>query len=474
MLNRDLETLIRENFSHTPTQEQAQALALFADFLLSENLSSAFVLKGYAGTGKTSLMAALVKSLKLLKRRCILLAPTGRAAKVLSHYTHRPAYTIHKRIYRQKAFSEDMGEFSLNKNLLKNALFIVDEASMIANDGFSQSPFGTGRLLDDLITYVYGEESGCRILFLGDTAQLPPVGEEQSPALEAEYLRGYGLDVLEFTLKEVVRQEQDSGILHNATLLRKQMQEEEFLLDLPKVNVDFSDVSVVTGAELIEEIENSYREVGMEDAIVICRSNKRAGIFNNGIRKTILYREDELNSGDMLMIAKNNYFWSEEIEGMDFIANGDIAIVERVYAYQELFGFKFADVLLSFPDYDDAEVEVKILLDTLSSDSPSLSAEQSKLLFYEVQKDYADIANKKERYKKIKGDPYFNALQVKYAYAVTCHKAQGGQWAHVYVDQGYIAEDMVNTDYYRWLYTAFTRATEHLYLINWSENQIEE
>lgn len=469
MLNNDLDALVRCNFSHTPTKEQAEAIRLFSKFLLGGNAMSAFILNGYAGTGKTSLVAALVKTLKMLNRQCVLLAPTGRAAKVLSQYTGVPAYTIHKKIYRQKAFSEEPGQFSLNKNMHRNALFIVDEASMIANDGLSGSLFGTGRLLDDLVTFVYAEDTGCRLLFLGDTAQLPPVGEEASPALESEYLRGYGLDVLECTLKEVVRQEHDSGILYNATTLRSEMEKESNVFELPKIVTKFPDITPVKGAELIEQLENSYRKVGMDETIVICRSNKRAGIFNNGIRNTILYREDELNSGDILMVAKNNYYWSTAIEGLDFIANGDIAVVKRVRKTQELYGFRFATVLLAFPDYGDVEIEAKILLDTLQAETPALTSEQNRQLFYAILEDYADLPTKKQRYNKIKEDPYYNALQVKYAYAVTCHKAQGGQWAHVYIDQGYVTKENLTPDYYRWLYTAFTRATEHLYLVNWSD-----
>lgn len=469
MLNNDLDALVRCNFSHTPTKEQAEAIRLFSKFLLGGNAMSAFILNGYAGTGKTSLVAALVKTLKMLNRQCVLLAPTGRAAKVLSQYTEVPAYTIHKKIYRQKAFSEEPGQFSLNKNMHKNALFIVDEASMIANDGLSGNLFGTGRLLDDLVTFVYAEGTGCRLLFLGDTAQLPPVGEEASPALESEYLRGYGLDVFECTLKEVVRQEHDSGILHNATTLRSEMEKESNVFELPKIVTKFPDITPVKGAELIEQLENSYRKVGMDETIVICRSNKRAGIFNNGIRNTILYREDELNSGDILMVAKNNYYWSTAIEGLDFIANGDIAVVKRVRKTQELYGFRFATVLLAFLDYGDVEIEAKILLDTLQAETPALTSEQNRQLFYAILEDYADLPTKKQRYNKIKEDPYYNALQVKYAYAVTCHKAQGGQWAHVYIDQGYVTKENLTSDYYRWLYTAFTRATEHLYLVNWSD-----
>ena len=325
----------------------------------------------------------------------------------------------------------------MNVNLHQHALFIVDEASMISNEGLSGNLFGSGRLLNDLIQYVYGGQ-GCRLILVGDTAQLPPVGEEESPALSADALKGYGLSVTEQVLTQVVRQKLDG----------------------------FPDVCRITGADLIETINTCYDQAGMDETIIICRSNKRANLYNKGIRNTILYREDELNTGDILMVAKNNYFWGADVKELDFIANGDIAEVRRVRRIHEMYGFRFADVLLSFPDYGDIELETKVLLDTLHSDSPALTKEESDRLFYAVLEDYQDIPTKRERMKKMKADPWYNALQVKYAYAVTCHKAQGGQWKRIFIDQGYIAEDMLTPDYYRWLYTAFTRATETLYLVN--------
>ncbi len=407
-----------------------------------------------------------------LQQKCVLLAPTGRAAKVFSHYAQHPAYTIHKKIYRQRNFSNDLDNFSLDDNLHQHTLFIVDEASMIANDGLSGAVFGTGRLLDDLIQYVYSG-TGCRLMLIGDTAQLPPVGEEESPALSADRLRGYGMEVYEAQLTEVVRQMHDSGILWNATELRRYISEEDFFT-LPSVRVEgFPDIRTVSGSELIEVINDCYGQTGMDETIVVCRSNKRANIYNRGIRNTILYREDELNSGDLLMVAKNNYFWTEGCKEMDFIANGDIAVVRRVRRTREAYGFRFADVVLAFPDYDDMELEVKLLLDTLHTDTPALPKELNDKLFYSVLEDYADIAVKRERMKKMKADPHYNALQVKYAYAVTCHKAQGGQWKRVFLDQGYMTEDMLTPDYFRWLYTAFTRATEILYLVNWPKEQME-
>lgn len=472
MLNEFLSKKIKQHFAHTPTPGQEQAINAFADFLYSRQTEHVFLLRGYAGTGKTSLVSALVKTLDELKQRCVLLAPTGRAAKVFSHYAGHAAYTIHRRIYRQRSYSNETDNFTMNFNAQQHTLFIIDEASMISNDGLSGGMFGSGRLLDDLMQFVYGGQ-GCRLMLVGDTAQLPPVGAEESPALSADVLRGYGMEVTECTLTEVVRQEHDSGILYNATLLRHAMADLSGGT-LPVVRVKgFPDIRTVNGNELIELIDECYAKAGMDETMIICRSNKRANLYNNGIRNTILYRDDELNTGDVLMVAKNNYFWGADCKELDFIANGDIATVRRVRRTHDMYGFRFADVTLTFPDYDDLELDVKILLDTLHSDSPALTKEQSDRLFSAVWEDYADISTKHERMKKMKTDPWYNALQVKYAYAVTCHKAQGGQWQRVLVDQGYVTEDMLSVDYFRWLYTAFTRATETLYLVNWPEEQTE-
>lgn len=473
MLNNDLSQQIKRNFSYKPTEEQENALNSFSNFLLSPSSEKIFVLRGYAGTGKTSLVSALVKTLGEVGRKCVLLAPTGRAAKVFSLYSHHPAYTIHRRIYRQRVFSGDMENFTLNTNLHRQTLFIVDEASMIANEGLSGASFGTGRLLDDLIEYVYSVP-GCSLMLVGDTAQLPPVGEEQSSALSVPVLQGYGLEVTECLLTQVVRQAADSGILYNATLLRHSIMKDA-CFGLPSVRIGkFPDVKVIQGGDLIEAISDSYDKVGMDETIIICRSNKRANLYNRGIRNTILYREDELNAGDVLMVAKNNYFWGADCKELDFIANGDVAVVRRVRRVREMYGFRFADVVLRFPDYGDLELEVTLLLDTLHTDFPSLPREQGEKLFEAVFEDYAHLSSKRERIKKIKEDPYYNALQVKYAYAVTCHKAQGGQWQRVFLDQGYLTDEMVSPDYYRWLYTAFTRATETLYLVNWPKEQLSE
>ncbi len=472
MINNYLERQIKEIFHFQPTKEQDFVIKMLATFLLSPKSDLLFLLRGYAGTGKTSLVGALVKTLDMLKQKTILLAPTGRAAKVLSSYANHPAFTIHKKIYRQKSFADESASFSICDNLNKHTLFLVDEASMISNEGLSGSMFGSGRLLDDLIQYVYSGE-GCRLLILGDTAQLPPVGEEQSPALSAMMLAGYGLEVMEANLTQVVRQAESSGILWNATALRKLLVQDE-CYSLPKIRITgFPDVKVVPGNELMEALEACYDNDGLEETIVVCRSNKRANIYNNGIRSRILWREGELNNGDLLMIAKNNYYWTEQEKDMDFIANGELAVVQRVRRQSELYGFRFVDVTLTFPDQDNYELDANLLLDTLQSESPALTRADADRLFNAVLEDYADIPLKRERMKKMKADPYYNALQVKYAYAVTCHKAQGGQWKNVFIDQGYMSDEYLSPDYFRWLYTAFTRATGTLYLVNYPQEQTE-
>lgn len=474
-----LQDLLLQNFAFQPTSDQSDTIKSLSQFILSEDKDEAFILKGYAGTGKTSLIGALVKTMEQLERKCVLMAPTGRAAKVFSLYANHPAFTIHKRIYRQKSIDKD-SIFSLNFNMLSNVLFIVDESSMISNDKLlsSGSAYGTGNLLDDLVHFVYSG-NGCRLILMGDTAQLPPVGEYESPALQVDEIRGYGLNVRCHTLTQVVRQAESSGILWNATMLRKKISDED-IFDLPKIRLQgFSDIKNVPGNELIETISNCYNQYGTDETMVVCRSNKRANIYNNGIRNQILGREEELSSGDLVMIAKNNYYWTAQdkdeagklLAPVEFIANGDIAIVERVSNERKLYGFRFADCWLRLPDYNDYEFFATVLLDTLHSEAPSLTREQNDNLFNKVMEDYMDIPNKKNRLKKLKEDPYFNALQIKYAYAVTCHKAQGGQWTNVFIDQGYMTEDMLGQDYFRWLYTAFTRATERLYLVNWKEEQ---
>ncbi len=467
MINSHLSRQIRQNFPHTPTNEQLFALNILADFLLSANENSALLLKGYAGTGKTSLVGALVKTMSGLKQKSVLLAPTGRAAKVLSNYAGQQAFTIHKKIYRQDAFSNDLSAFHPSDNLHKDTLFIVDEASMISNQGIDSHYFGSGRLLDDLIHYVYSGEN-CRLMLMGDTAQLPPVMQVESPALQADILRGYNLQVDEIQLREVVRQDLNSGILYNATLLRDSLRNNRVEI-YPKLTVKgFPDIQMINGSELIEAISNAYSKDGLDDTIVISRSNKRANIYNNGIRNQILYREEELSTGDRLMIVKNNYFWTRNNKEIDFIANGEIVQVLRVRNESHVYGFRFCDVTVRFQDYD-MELDIKILLDTLQTEAPALPKELNDKLFYTILEDYQDISTKSGKMKKMKENPHYNVVQVKYAYAITCHKAQGGQWKNVFLDIGYMTEEMLGENFYRWLYTAMTRATDRLYLVNLPE-----
>ncbi|QIK58988.1 AAA family ATPase [Dysgonomonas sp. HDW5A] len=455
---------IKKNFQFEPTSEQAEALDMITDFLFSRVSDSIFLLKGYAGTGKSSLIGALVKTMTDFEQKTVLLAPTGRAAKVFSSYSSHPAFTIHKKIYRQKRFSGEASGFVPMDNLHKDTLFIVDEASMISNDGIDSFSFGTGRVLDDLIHYVYGGEN-CRLLLIGDEAQLPPVMQESSPALQIDILKGYGLDVLSTTMTQIVRQAGNSGILFNATHIRNALLENTTEL-FPKLKLDgFDDIRKVSGEELIDEISAAYDRDGIEETMIVSRSNKRANIYNEGVRNRILYREEELSSGDMLMVTKNNYFWTENIEQVDFLANGELLEILRVRRTQEIYGFRFCDVLVKHPDYD-IELEIKILIDTLHSETTGLSQEKNAELFYNILEDYADITTKNGKMQKMKVDPFYNAVQVKYGYAVTCHKAQGGEWTNVFLDIGYITEEHLGINFYRWLYTALTRASKRLYLVN--------
>ena len=486
MVVDELKYKILQQFGFPPTQEQANALDVFARFLTDRNPQVVMILRGSAGTGKTSLSGAIVRTLQAIRQKVMLLAPTGRAAKVFSLNSGTPAYTIHRRIYREKSFSGVDGQFNLNDNLFTDTLFMVDEASMIANLGLGGMNFGSGCLLDDLVHFVYQGRND-RLMLIGDKAQLPPVGEEESPALNAAMLQGYGLTVYECDLNEVLRQSEQSGILYNATMIRQMITHDD-ITQLPKIRFSgFSDIKPMPGAELIEALADSYHHVGLDDTIVVTRSNKRANIFNQGIRNMVLDREEELSQGDILMIVKNNYYWMEEerkkikekdnqVQSNDipaFLANGDRAKVLKVRRRIDLYGFRFATLLLQFPDYGNYELEATVLLDTLMSEAPALTHDQQEQLFRQIEEDYQDVPLKADRMKAIRQDQFYNALQVKFAYAVTCHKAQGGQWAHVYVDQGYMTDDMLTPDYIHWLYTAFTRATEMLYLVNWPETQIE-
>ncbi len=494
MLTQEITRQVLAEFPFAPTAEQARAVATLAAFLADPDPRAVMILRGSAGTGKTALAGAIVRALARLRRRVLLLAPTGRAAKVFARTSGHEAFTIHRRIYREKAFTGVGGEFRLNDNLYRNVLFMVDESSMIgmAAEG---SPFGSGRLLDDLVSYVY-QGSGDRLLLIGDRAQLPPVGEEASPALSDEVMAGYGLKVWSADLAEVLRQASGSGILYNATVVRDMLLRAD-TGGLPRIRFHgFADIARVTGDELIEALSASYSEVGVDETMVITRSNKRAHAYNQGIRNTVLDRDDIISGGDMLMVVKNNYYWTEKDaadweagkdgasghdDGHDdgssarlaFIANGDRAEVMRVSNSREFYGFHFADAWLRFPDYDDYEMEATIMLDSLVSEAPALTREQNEALFRGVEEDYADVPLKRDRMARIRQDAYFNALQVKFAYAITCHKAQGGQWSHVYVDQGYMTADMLTPDYLHWLYTALTRATDKLFLVNWPGGQTD-
>jgi len=495
---------IAAEFPHVLTLQQREASRQIGAFLADPRSDRAFILRGYAGTGKTSLISAVVRVWRKLQRPVLLLAPTGRAAKVFSLHAGLPATTIHKAIYRQQTFKGEDTIFDRGWNGAKDALFIVDESSMIANQG-GNSQFGTGQLLDDLVQFVYAG-AGCKLLLVGDTAQLPPVGETESPALQPRTMERYGLHVRSYELTEVIRQARTSAVLSNATLLRQFISnfttqdshlaiqsadnpEEQGKIPsdalnekgLPLIKVGTkTEVKIIPGEELIESLEQSYRNWGTDDTIIVTRTNKRANIFNNGVRARILDREDILCRGDLVMAVRNNYHWtalaqSQLPEGqqlpLSFIANGDSAEIVRYHNVHTMHGLQFADVTLRFADYDEIEIECRVILDTLQAEAPALTSEQQTQLYESVLSDYADIPNQRERMKAIRQDPYYNALQIKYAYAVTCHKAQGGQWHEVYVDQGYLPEDLDPLSYYRWLYTAFTRTTGHLYLVNWPQDQ---
>lgn len=465
MLQNFIANAIKGQLPFAPNEQQIQLLDMLGEFLMSTNPQKVFLLRGYAGTGKTSVVSALVRALNELKQKTMLLAPTGRAAKVIAGYSGFPAFTIHKKIYRQKSMSEF--QFQLTDNLYNHTLFIVDEASMISNTGTDMA-FGSGRLLDDLIQFVYGGE-GCSLLLLGDTAQLPPVMQLHSPALESDKLLGYGLCVHEFTLTHVVRQALESGILHNATLLRQQISDEQ-TNQFPKLELEgFPDIQKISGMELIDEIQRSYDGVGIEDTIVVTRSNKRANLYNNGIRSRVMMREDELTNGDLLMVTRNNYFWNKPYKEIDFIANGDILEVVRVRKHYNVYGFRFVDLSLRSLDYN-WEIDARVWLDGLQAESPSQMNEMTSKLFEAVAEDYPEISNRRMLVKQVMENEFFNALQVKFAYAVTCHKAQGGQWKKVFIDPGQISDEQLNSDFYRWFYTALTRATESVYLLNLPNN----
>lgn len=458
---RQFATEVINCLPYEPNDEQMELLATFAHFMLYGIPQAVMLVNGYAGTGKTSMIGGIVKALSERGRKTVLLAPTGRAAKVFTEYSGHSAYTIHRKIYRQNSYLSD--GFSLAENKHTDTIFIVDEASMISN-GSEGSVFGTGRLLDDLIHYVYSG-IGCRLVLMGDVAQLPPVGQTESPALSAEFLRGYALQVYSVSLKQIARQAAESGILYNATILRQVM--ESGVMCVPKLELmRFHDIDAITGEFLLETISDCYDRDGMSETAVVTRSNKRATLFNRGIRGSILYREDELVSDDILLVSKNNYFWAADYEQIDFIANGDVVRVKRVWGeIERRYGLDFANVTVEFPDLDHVEMDVKIIVSCLGSDAPALTAAQSERLYSSIMAELT--GDKRTRYRELKKNPYFNALQVKYAYAITCHKAQGGQWQNVFIDMGAIMpEAFTQLDFYRWLYTAITRARSRVYLIN--------
>lgn len=470
MLQSHIQAVLSDNLGHTPTGDQEAAIESLASYVIENNNESIFILRGYAGTGKTSLINALVKTLETFRFKSVLLAPTGRAAKVLSAYSGRQSYTIHKKIYRQKGSGDGMGLFALNYNRDRETYFIIDEASMINNGSSEQSVFGSGRLLDDLVEFVYSG-TDCKLILVGDTAQLPPVGSDYSPALSESEMGLYGFGIRSAELRQVVRQSETSGILMNATTIRE-MLDEGILADPSFTTRDYNDVIALTGEELMEEIEAAYSFSGVEGTSIIVNSNRMANRYNQGIRNRILYREEEISSGDMLMVVKNNYYWTGEDENIDFIANGDIARIRKIKGFEERYGYRFADMTLEFPDYN-IEIEVKVNLETLNSDTASLSSDQNRELYGKVLEDYLHLKSKKKQFEAIKNDPFFNALQIKFAYAVTCHKAQGGQWERVFIDQGMFNRVPVTVDYLRWLYTAVTRATDRLYLVNFDRKFFE-
>ena len=472
MLNRFVSDMIVKEIGYEPTNSQNLLSGQLSEFISSDQKNQAYLIKGYAGTGKTTVINALVKVLDKLKIQSVLLAPTGRATKVLTQYTGKSASTIHKKIYRKHS-GDWNGRFSLDRNLHKNTVFIVDEASMISNTTQDQSIFGSGYLLSDLIEYV-NSGSNCRLIISGDTAQLPPVGLKLSPALNKEELELFNLMVYSMELTDVVRQSLDSGILANATFLRNLLARKSFT-GFWKIKLNrYHDIIKISGGELIEEISNCYDRYGIGETIVITRSNKRANQFNEGIRRSILFREEQISRGDLLMIVKNNYYWSKQSEEFDFIANGDIAEVIKIGKYEERYGFHFVTVELKFIDYKNITLDCKIILDSLFIEAPALTGEDYKKLYEAIAEDFPDIKNKRQLWEKIKENEYYNALQVKFSYAVTCHKAQGGQWKAAFIDHGYLTKEMIDREFLRWAYTAFTRSTEKLYLVNFSKEFFSE
>ena len=467
MTSTNIATQIYSKICFQTTFSQKKIIENLSDYISGDDFNSVFVLNGYAGTGKTTVIAALVGALRECGIKPVLLAPTGRAAKVLARYSGCKTLTVHKRIYRQRTNADYESKYSLDINRESDAVFIVDEASMLADTPGDGQIFGSGSLLDDLVKYVRSGKR-CRLILVGDNAQLPPVGCDHSPALDTARMQAFG-PVIYDSMDEVVRQQAESGILFNATLVRCML--ENGIYEVPHFETDFPDIERIEGGEFMEKLQDCYDRYGRDETIVITRSNKRANRYNEGIRRYVLAAEEEIESGDMLMVVKNNYHYTDRIEDcpMNFIANGDTARLVRLRRFEEFYGFRFAEAVLSFGDYDDMEIGCKILLDTISSESPSLTREENQRLFAEVEKDYLDIRSRIKRFKEIRENPHFNAVQVKFAYAVTCHKAQGGQWSAVFVDRCLFGDEPMTKDMLRWLYTALTRATEKLYLVNFDE-----
>ena len=462
-------------FKYEPTACQEGLLREVADFISSDE-DDILVVNGYAGTGKTTAISAVISVLKDYQTKCVLLAPTGRAAKVLSSYAGQPAFTVHKHIYRQKSVGGDgFGQFSLFMNKDKETVFVVDEVSLMGIDAGQQqstAAFGTGNLLEDLITFVRSGAE-CKLILIGDSAQLPPVGLDASPALLKDYMLMMG-GVRFAELSTVVRQQQESGILHNATLVRQLISEMEYgpgVIDLCDLGLElegFDDIERISGGELIEKISDAYSAYGEDETIILCRSNKRAIKYNLGIRSTVQFKEERLVRDDKLMIVKNCYQFLDGLEGVSYIANGDIAKLQKISKFEERYGLQFAEARISFPDYDDQEIVAKVILDTLESESASLTYEQSNMLYQGVNDDYSHLTTKKKRYEAVREDKYYNALQLKYANAITCHKSQGGQWRCVFIDNAFWQEEL-SVDDLKWLYTALTRATEKVYLVNFKD-----
>jgi len=465
MLSKHIYNIIVRNIGYEPTNDQSKVVDILSKFILPMSENQILIVDGHAGTGKTTLIKALVYSLEEMKISYELMAPTGRAAKVISSYCNRPAFTIHKKIYRQKDKSLGFGNFVLNFNTHKNAIFIVDEASMISNQTYENSNFGSGNLLNDLISFVFSKPN-CKLVLVGDTAQLPPVGTILSPALNIKEVESFSYNTIKVSLKQVVRQEENSGILKNATSIRNNIENKNNNLNI----IECVDVERITGVDLIEKLNESYNKKGIQESIVICRTNKQANQYNQGIRNRILYREEEISQGDLLMVVKNSYNWLPENSPTSFIANGDIIKICRIHKFEEMHGFRFCEATIKLIDFSDFEIRVYLMLDSISAEGPTISKEQANNLYNSVLNDYSDEKSFSKRYEKLRSDKYFNALQVKFAYAITCHKAQGGQWEHVYLDSSFFSNMQIDIEYLRWLYTAFTRSTKNIFLVNFPDN----